>query len=69
MDLASPSLLPGLMSFFTSLGHAKHEPCGEHWDISFGDSAWRLAIMAMCMPRDLDRKRMVKLALASAFTR
>ena len=62
--------------FFTSfylfqirmLGKAKHEPCGEDWDVTYGESAWRLAIMAMCLSPDFDRKRLVKISLTSAFT-
>ena len=50
------------------LGKAKHEPCGEHWDVTYGESAWRLAIMAMCLSPDFDRKRLVKISLTSAFT-
>ena len=58
-----------LFRFFTSLGKAKHEPCGEHWDVTYGESAWRMAIMAMCLSPEFDRKRLVKIALTSAFTR
>ena len=50
------------------LGKAKHEPCGEDWDVTYGESAWRLAIMAMCLSPDFDRKRLVKISLTSAFT-
>ena len=50
------------------LGKAKHEPCGEHWDVTYGESAWRLAIMSMCLSPDFDRKRLVKISLTSAFT-
>jgi len=57
-----------LFRFFTSLGKAKHEPCGEHWDVTYGESAWRMAIMAMCLSPEFDRKRLVKIALTSAFT-
>lgn len=57
-----------LMEFFRVLGKAKHEPCGEHWDVTYGETAWRLAIMAMCLTPDFDRKRLVKIALSSAFT-
>ena len=57
-----------LIEFFKSLGKAKHEPCGEHWSVTYGESAWRLAIMAMCLPPELDRKRLIKMALSSSFT-
>ena len=57
-----------LFEFFQSLGKAKHEPCGEHWNVTYGESAWRLAIMAMCLSPELDRKRLIKMALTSAFT-
>ena len=56
------------LKFFYLLGKAKHEPCGEHWTSSYGDSAWRLAIMAMCLPTSLNRKLIIKVALTSAFT-
>ena len=59
----------GLFDLFLAFGKAKHEPCGEHWDVTFGESAWRLAVMALCLPSDLDRKRIVKMALTSSFTR
>ena len=56
------------LKFFYLLGKAKHEPCGEHWTSSYGDSAWRLAVMAMCLPTSIDRKLLIKVALTSAFT-
>ncbi len=56
------------MSFFRNMGRAKHEPCGEHWAVTYGESAWRMALMALCLPRDLDRGRLVRQALSSAFT-
>ena len=58
----------GLFEIFKMAGKAKHEPCGEHWDVTYGESAWRLAVMAMCLSPDFDRKRLVKMALTSAFT-
>ena len=61
--------LEQLFDFFHSMGKAKHEPCGEHWEITYGESAWRLAIMALCLSPDFDRKRLCKMALVSAFTR
>jgi hypothetical protein len=57
-----------LLEFFQVLGRAKHEPCGEHWNVTYGESAWRMAIMAMCLTPELDRKRISKIALTSAFT-
>ena len=56
------------LNFFYLLGKAKHEPCGEHWTSSYGDSAWRMAIMAMCLPTGVNRKLLIKVALASALT-
>ena len=56
------------LKFLYLLGKAKHEPCGEHWTSSYGDSAWRMAIMAMCLPTSINRKLLVKVALSSAFT-
>ncbi len=57
-----------LFEFFKLLGKAKHEPCGEHWEVSYAESAWRMAIMAMCLTPEINRKRVAKIALASAFT-
>lgn len=57
-----------LLEFFAVLGKAKHEPCGEHWNASYGESAWRMAVMAMCLTPELNRKRVLKIALTSAFT-
>ena len=56
------------LKFFYMLGNAKHEPCGEHWMSSYGDSAWRMAIMSMCLPTGINRKLLVKVALSSALT-
>ena len=56
------------LQFFHLLGKAKHEPCGEHWTSSYGDSAWRMAVMAMCLPTCVNRKLILKVALSSAFT-
>ena len=35
--------------FLEMLGRAKHEPCGEFWEITYGESAWRMCIMALCL--------------------
>ena len=56
------------LKFLYLIGNAKHEPCGEYWTSSYGDSAWRLAVMAMCLPTGINRKLLIKVALASAFT-
>jgi hypothetical protein len=32
--------IPFPVDFLRQLGRAKHEPCGEHWNVSYGDSAW-----------------------------
>ena len=57
------------LEFLRLLGKAKHEPCGEHWSSSFADSAWRMAVMAICLSPSLNRKHIVKIALSSALTR
>ncbi|CAB4065453.1 DCPS [Lepeophtheirus salmonis] len=57
-----------LLTFFKYLGQAKHEPCGEHWLMTFGESAWRMAILSMCLPSSVDRVRLCKISLTSAFT-
>lgn len=56
------------LEFLRLLGKAKHEPCGEHWSTSYGDGAWRMAVMAICLSTSLDRKHLVKIALSSALT-
>ena len=51
------------------LGQAKHEPCGEHWDASYGETAWRMAVAALCLPPGrCNRARLVRVALSSALT-
>ena len=57
---------PPCLRMWESLGKAKHEPCGEFWETTYGESAWRLAIMVLCLPERLDRQRLVSLALASS---
>ncbi len=68
-DKLPSASLPGYLDFFRQMGRAKHEPCGEHWTVAYGESAWRMAVMALCLPRDgIDRGRLVRQSLASAFT-
>jgi len=55
------------IEFFHLLGNAKQEPCGKKWTCTYADSAWRMAIMALCLPTDVDRKLLVKVSLVSAF--
>lgn len=51
------------------LGQAKHEPCGEHWDATYGETAWRMAVAALCLPPGrCNRARLVRVALSSALT-
>jgi hypothetical protein len=58
-----------LLRFFEGLGKPKHEPWGEHWTVTYAESAWRMAIFALCLPQHKhDRKRLAKIALSSAFT-
>ena len=54
--------------FLELLGRAKHEPCGEFWETTYGESAWRMAVMALCLGPGLDLKRVVGLALSSSLT-
>ena len=57
----------GILELFQFLGNAKHEPCGENVELSYGDSAWRMAIMALCLNgQNVDRKRLAKMALSSS---
>jgi len=60
-----------LIAFFKSLGKAKHEPCGEHWDHTYAESAWRLSVLAMCLQREpgVDKERLVRTSLSSSLTR
>ena len=57
---------PPCLRMWESLGKAKHEPCGEFWETTYGESAWRLAIMVLCLPERIDRQRLLSLALASS---
>ena len=57
--------------FFEMLGQAKHEPCGEFWETTYGESAWRMCIMALCLSSDsssVDMKRLIGLCLSSSLT-
>lgn len=42
------------------------QPCGEFWETSYGESSWRLAVMALCLPERVDRRKLVGLALAAS---
>lgn len=55
--------------FLEMLGQAKHEPCGEFWETTYGESAWRMGIMVLSLDTgDLDRERLIGLCLASSLT-
>ena len=56
------------VQFLELLGRAKHEPCGEFWETTYGESAWRMAVMGLCLDPGLDLKRVVGLALCSSLT-
>jgi len=56
------------LKFLEMLGKAKHEPCGQFWETSYGESAWRLAILSLCLPDNVDRRRLVCLSLASSLS-
>jgi len=56
------------IKFWEMLGKAKHEPCGEFWETTYGESAWRLAIMCLCLGEGVSRSRLVGLALSSSLT-
>jgi len=58
----------GVLKFWEMLGRAKHEPCGEFWETTYGESAWRLAVMCLCLGEGLDRTKLVGLALSSSLT-
>ena len=61
--------LGGMLNFFKWMGKAKHEPCGEYWQASYAESAWRMALMALATnPANVDRALLVRVALSSAFT-
>jgi hypothetical protein len=38
METSSSKTFPIPLDFFRQLGRAKHEPCGEHWNISYGEA-------------------------------
>ena len=55
--------------FLEMLGQAKHEPCGEFWETTYGESAWRMCVMVLCLDTgNLDRERLIGLCLASSLT-
>ena len=57
------------LQFLELLGRAKHEPCGEFWETTYGESAWRMAVMGLCLDSaGLDLGRVVGLALGSSLT-
>jgi len=56
------------IKFWEMLGKAKHEPCGEFWETTYGESAWRLTVMCMCVDGDVDIDKLVSLALSSSLT-
>ena len=56
------------VQFLELLGRAKHEPCGEFWETTYGESAWRMAVMGLCLEPGLDQARVVGLALCSSLT-
>ena len=37
-ETENPKPFPIPLDFFRQLGRAKHEPCGEHWNISYGEA-------------------------------
>ena len=56
------------LQFLELLGRAKHEPCGEFWETTYGETAWRMAVIVLCLPPGLDLNRLVGLALCSSLT-
>ena len=56
------------LQFLQQLGRAKHEPCGEFWETTYGETAWRMAVIVLCLPPGLDLNRLVGLALCSSLT-
>jgi len=59
----------GTRKFLEMIGTAKHEPCGEFWETTYGESSWRMCMMALCLnDESLDLKRVIGLCLASSLT-
>eukprot|EP00090_Calanus_glacialis_P018970 TRINITY_DN29292_c0_g1_i1.p1 TRINITY_DN29292_c0_g1~~TRINITY_DN29292_c0_g1_i1.p1 ORF type:complete len:701 (-),score=284.90 TRINITY_DN29292_c0_g1_i1:56-2104(-) len=56
------------LKFWEMLGRAKHEPCGEFWETTYGESAWRLAVMCLSLGEGVDKSRLVGMALSSSLT-
>jgi len=54
------------IKFLEMIGQAKHEPSGEHWEATYGESAWRMAVMCMCLPQNLNRRHLMNLTLVSS---
>jgi len=57
-----------VLEFMEMLGRSKHEPSGEFWETTYGESAWRMSIMCLCLPESLDRKKLVSLCLVSSLS-
>eukprot|EP00088_Acartia_fossae_P071257 TRINITY_DN9748_c0_g1_i13.p1 TRINITY_DN9748_c0_g1~~TRINITY_DN9748_c0_g1_i13.p1 ORF type:complete len:705 (-),score=118.84 TRINITY_DN9748_c0_g1_i13:132-2192(-) len=57
-----------VLEFFEMIGKAKHEPSGEQWETTYGESAWRMAILSLCLPQTVNRLRLMKLSLVSSFS-
>merc|ERR1719270_715037 len=57
------------LRMWESLGKAKHEPCGEFWETTYGESAWRMCVISLTLCNgELDMSRVIGLCLASSLT-
>ena len=57
--------------FLEMCGQAKHEPCGEFWETTYGESAWRMCVMVLSLVSEEDKtdlERVIGLCLASSLT-
>jgi len=57
-----------VLQFLEMLGKSKHEPSGEFWESTYGESAWRMAVMSLCVPPTVNRKKLVELCLVSSLS-
>lgn len=57
-----------VLEFLEMIGKAKHEPSGEYWDSSYGESSWRMAVLSLCAPPSINRQKLVDLSLVASFS-
>lgn len=49
MSEIEKDMINSTREFLEMLGQAKHEPCGEFWETTYGESAWRMCVIALSL--------------------